>query len=115
MPDETYLEACPPPWQAFPYIAAGDLVQHMKQGAAEHWLQNVWRPFWSGLSAEQKDVYLKHWSASPQWRDALEVFVDDPSLDLEADARESKEYLAQWRETTSQRPSFWRRLLRRSR
>ena len=87
-----------PPWVVFPHITPQDLSAHLTQGTAEQWFDHDWRPFWSGLSDDSKAQYLEHWHASPEWREALAFFFDSAeTLDVEADARESEAYLAQWR------------------
>lgn len=115
MTQPDYLTACPPPWEAFPEIQPDDLVAHLRQGAAEPWFDREWRPFWASLDGEQRELYLQHWSASLAWREAMSVFDVDPDLDLEADARESEEYLRDWAKRRANAAPWWRRLLQRKR
>jgi hypothetical protein len=113
MTEPDYLTA-PPPWKAFPEIQPDELVAHLRQGAAEPWFDQEWRPFWASLDEGQRERYLQHWSASPAWRDAMMVFDVDPDLDLEADARESEEYLRHLQEQQGHGAKpWWRRLLQR--
>lgn len=110
--DSDELKRMAPPWQVFPEISPDDLSAHTRQGRAETYFDEVWRPFWSALSAAEKTEYFDHWAATPAWREAMSLFDIDPDLDLEADARESEAYLAEHRRTADQRP-LWKRLLRR--
>ncbi len=41
---------------------------------------------------DQKNAYLDHWQASPEWRGDLAFRLDHVGFDLEADARESAEW-----------------------
>ncbi|MDB4986628.1 MAG: hypothetical protein JWN04_1806 [Myxococcaceae bacterium] len=73
---------------------------------------NRTRPFWSALSNEQKERNLEHWKATPEWREAMQVFPIDPDFDAEGDARQSEHYLADMRRAREARvnKSFLRRL-----
>lgn len=103
-----------PPWIIFPEITPDDLSAHTRQGRAEPYFDEVWRPFWFSLSTEQKTEYLDHWWTSAAWRDAMSIFDVEPELYLEGDAREFEAYLAALREKqTAQGRSIWSRLLRR--
>jgi hypothetical protein len=83
-----------PPWIAFPQIVAHELVAYLKQGAPEVWFDQVWRPYWRSLDIAEKSAYLRHWNASPDWVDAINSAFDSPGdFDVDADARESAEYL----------------------
>jgi hypothetical protein len=95
MNEAAFLHQCPPPWKAFPQLTPDGLASHLKQGVTDAWFDQQWRPFWSGLSVEQKNEYLESWRATAEWRDALAFHFDDQSpVDLKADAAESEEYLA---------------------
>jgi len=108
-----FLNASPPPWQVFPEIVPTELEAYLKQGVTEAWFDQHWRPFWGSLTESQRARYLDHWSASPDWREALDIFTADPGVDLAADAAESEEYLTRWRAENPERPSLWRRLFKR--
>jgi hypothetical protein len=116
-PDESDFELFAPPWKVFPKMDPEDLPRHLTQGAAESYFDHAWRPFWNGLTPEQRRRYLAHWNASPAWLDALQIFERVSDLDLEADAAESDEYLKRWRgdKEASDRESIWKRLFRRNR
>ncbi|CAD5372741.1 conserved hypothetical protein [Rubrivivax sp. A210] len=111
----TSLHDTAPPWVAFPDMQAGALAQYTKQGATEAWFDQVWRPFWASLSAEQRQRYLELHRASPEWIAAIEsVCHGGAALDLEEDARESEAHLREWRAGRgSARPSWFDRLFRR--
>jgi hypothetical protein len=63
------FDACQPPWVVFPDIAPDELAAHLKQGAAEPWFDQVWRPFWSALTDLQRAQFLDRWQASSAWRE----------------------------------------------
>lgn len=72
--------AMPPPWVVFPRLRADDLPA--TQGAEEAWFDQIWRPFWSGLTDGMRHDYFEHWQATPDWRDAITFFfVTVPGLD----------------------------------
>jgi hypothetical protein len=105
-----------PPWIVFPHIPAAELAVHSRQGAAEPWLDAEFRPFWQSLDETQRSRYFDDWNATPEWRDAIEaVFGEDPGFDVEADARESAEYLKALREEKAapQSASLLSRLFRK--
>jgi hypothetical protein len=101
----------------FPFINPDELPQHLKQGIAEPWFDQAWRPFWNGLTDEQKQQYLDHWRASPQWRDAI-GFVFGTLYEMAAegaedDAAEMARWEARWAERRRSRPAkrpLWSRL-----
>ena len=98
-----FLESVQPPWVVLPHIAPQDLASHTRQGAAEPWFDQDWRPFWTSLTAGQREQYLDKWKATPEWREAIAaVFEVDPDLDLAEDARESEQHLREWK--AEQRP-----------
>jgi hypothetical protein len=109
---ESFLNRCPPPWQEFPAVEPQVLARYLTQGETEWWFDEVWRPFWGALSSEQKELYLEHWKATPEWREAMQVFEVDPDFDAGADARESEHYLAEMRRAREAqgKPSFLKRL-----
>lgn len=101
-----------PPWVAFPEMQPHAFSQYLKQGATEAWFDQVWRPFWSSLSAEEKQRYLERHQASPQWAAAIKFVCDaDATVDLEADARESAAHLHAWRASRRKKRSWIKRLL----
>jgi hypothetical protein len=71
MDASSFLHGCEPPWLVFPSIDPAELSQHLKQGVAEPWFDQRWRPFWASLDAEQRQQYLDFWMARPAWRDAI--------------------------------------------
>jgi hypothetical protein len=98
MSELDFLKSCEPPWVVFPAIQPEELSRYLKQGVTEAWFDQQWRPFWSRLPLEQQQKYLDHWHATAEWRKAITFyFGTDPAFDIEADARESEEYLKQWR------------------
>lgn len=108
------FETCQPPWVVFPDIAPDELSVHLKQGAAEPWFDQVWRPFWSGLTALERAQFLDHWQASPAWREAIAFHFDgQEKVDLAADGAESERYLDAFRRGRAPKRSFLDRLLRR--
>ena len=113
----SFLDACRPPCVVFPRLDPRELAGHLRQGVGEVYFFEHWRPFWSSLDAAQRARYLEHWRAEPAWRTALAFhFDDDPSLDAEADVRESEEQLARHRQQRAARAAeapWWRRLFRR--
>jgi hypothetical protein len=113
--DEDEFERVIPPWKVFSEISPSDVSAHTRQGRAEPYFDEIWRPFWTSLSPTQRTAYLDHWHATPAWRDAMSIFDRDSDLDLEADACESEAYLAELRRrrATEARPPFWTRLLGR--
>lgn len=96
-----------PPWIAFERLPAERFHSSARQGLVEVWFDNVWQPFWSELSRQDKDAYLDHWKAPDDWRKALDLFEWEP-FDMEQDARESEAYLAKFREQHPPRP-WWKR------
>jgi hypothetical protein len=114
VPAQDFLDACPPPWKAFPDIPPEDLVAYLKQGLTEAWFDQRWRPFWSSLNDEQREQYLRHWSASPAWRDALSVFSAHEGIDLATEWQEFEQELRQRDSQSLPKTSFWQRLWRRS-
>lgn len=81
----------PPPWQLFPDMQPWQVAA--RQGVQEAWVDQVWRPFWAGLSPTQRDAYLAHWQASEPWQQAIRsTFEADPGFDAAADLAESLRY-----------------------
>ena len=113
MSESGFVRACQPPWLVFPDLDPDELSRHLKQGVAEPWFDQQWRPFWSRLSPLQKEQYLDFWTASPDWRAALAfAFDQDGAFDAEADVRESAEYLQQRRSNGMDKRSVWDRFFR---
>jgi hypothetical protein len=56
----------PPPWVAFP---KSHPFGGFNQGTNEYWMRDAWGPFWSALSAEEREDYLTRHDAPPAWRD----------------------------------------------
>ena len=84
----------PPPWRIFPDIEPEDLSVYLKQGASEISFDEVWRPFWRSLSADQRDDYLSRWQASESWCGAILFFFDQEwERDIDTDAAESEQPL----------------------
>ncbi|WP_241163344.1 hypothetical protein [Ralstonia solanacearum] len=104
-----------PPWVVFPFIKPDELAMHVRQGIAEPWFDQVWRPYWASLTATQRAGYLDAWQASPEWRDAIAfVFEAFSDLDIEQDAKESEEYLRKQGELPAEKKrSLFRRLFKR--
>jgi len=50
-------QAVPPPWIAFP----GAEPWSFKQGVNEAWMNQVFLPFWRGLTPEARCAYLDAW------------------------------------------------------
>lgn len=113
-----YWRKNPPPWKAFPAMEPLELMT-ANQGAQEAWLIQQWWPFWSPLSPADRVSYLHEWGASAEWVDELNSitsFIEDPDLDLEADAAESEIYLARLHEeraAAAKNQSWWSRLFNR--
>jgi hypothetical protein len=106
-----FVDECRPPWVVFPDIDPRELAGHLRQGAAEAYFVHHWGPFWGSLTAHQRALYLDHWQASPEWRDAVRFhFDEDPSVDTAAGVRESEEHLARHRAQRAKKP-WWRRLI----
>ena len=60
------------PWVAFPNTCGGI---GWTQGENEAWMRDAWRPFWLGLSEDDRKSYLKRWKANSMWGEYL---LDDP-------------------------------------
>lgn len=89
-----------PPWLVFPRMKPMEVAA--TQGLEEAWVDQVWRPFWAGLSTGQRAIYLDHWQATRDWRDALRLVFEVPAdFDVEADAAESQAWLAERRDEGS--------------
>lgn len=58
-----------PPWRAFPLLSPESTG--WRQGEGQHWLDLAWRPFWHGLSPEERASYLERWPHSPDWEQVL--------------------------------------------
>ena len=58
-----------PPWRAFPLLSPESMG--WRQGEGQHWLELAWRPFWSGLSPDERARYLERWPYSPDWAEML--------------------------------------------
>jgi hypothetical protein len=109
-----FLRESEPPWVVFPHLVPDELASHLKQGVAEPWFDQVWRPLWSRLSASERAEYLDHWNASPEWREAIRFSFDDQEkVDLVADAAESERELEEFRRARTRPRSFLDRLFRR--
>lgn len=109
------LTRCPPPWRVFPQIDPQTLPVHLRQGEAEPWFDQQWRPFWATLTAEQKVQYLDHWQASPDWRAAIAFHFDHTwAADAATDAAESSQHQEQLRQTRA-KPSLLARWFGRKR
>lgn len=110
---DDFLNACPPPWQVFPKLPPEDLEAYLKQGHTEAWFDQVWKPFWTSLSEEQREQYLGHWSATPEWRDAMYIFTLHEEIDLKAEWAEFEERSRQRRAEEQPKVSLWKRLFGR--
>lgn len=109
-----FLEQCEPPWVAFRQLQVEELASHLKQGTAEPWFDQKWRPFWASLSSSERRQYLDHWQATPEWREALRFFFEEtPDFDAEADLAESEKHLEEFRRRKP-KSSLFDRLFRRS-
>jgi hypothetical protein len=115
MSESQFLDDCQPPWIVFPRLDPDELSRHLKQGVAEPWFDQNWRPFWSSLSQEQRAEYLDHWHAPQDWRDAVRFFFEEQSkVDPAIDAAESDHYLEEFRRSRTSKRSLLDRLFRRS-
>jgi|SRR3954447_12692320 hypothetical protein len=115
MGNPEFVDGCEPPWIAFPRLDPDELSRHLKQGVAEPWFDQKWRPFWSALSETQRLQYLDHWKASAQWRDAIHFFFEESSdVDAQTDAAESERYLEELRRKRGGKRSLLDRIFRRS-
>lgn len=84
-----------------------------RQGLEEVWVDQVWRPHWSTLTPQQRDAYLAHWQANPEWQYAIHATFDpDPEFDPVADLAESLQYQAEHCEAQA-RPGGLRQWLKR--
>ncbi|BCL86722.1 hypothetical protein ACNRBV_10205 [Ralstonia pseudosolanacearum] len=104
-----------PPWVVFPQIKPEELALHVRQGVAEPWFDQEWRPYWASLTPMQRASYLDAWHASPEWREAIAfVFEAFADLDVDQDAKESKEYLRKQGGLPAEKKcSLFRRLFKR--
>jgi hypothetical protein len=59
----------PPPWLVFPH--ADPLTLGSLQGSMEYWWDWLFSPFWNTLDAEDREIYLKRYSANQDWGDFL--------------------------------------------
>jgi len=110
-----YPDAPQPPWIVFPHIKPDELAVHVRQGVAEPWFDQEWRPFWTSLTSTQRSRYLDDWQASSEWRAAIAfVFESFSEQDIDQDAKESQAYLKTRGETAQKikRPLL-KRLFRR--
>jgi hypothetical protein len=115
MSSPQFIHECQPPWVVFPQLNPDELSRHLKQGAAEPWFDQEWRPFWSSLSEAQRAEYLSYWRAPSKWREAIRFFFEElPHIDQQADATESEHYLEEFRRRRTKKLSFLARLFRRS-
>jgi len=108
-----FLDQCRPPWVVFPDLDPSQLVGYLRQGVTEAYFFNHWRPFWNSLDDGQRTLYLDHWQASAEWREALAFhFEEEPGFDAEADVRESEDHQRRRTEeaTRDRRKSWWARL-----
>ncbi|MEQ6351819.1 hypothetical protein [Ralstonia pseudosolanacearum] len=115
MPTDDLAKTPEPPWVVFPHIKPEELALHVRQGVAEPWFDQEWRPYWASLTPMQQASYLDAWHASPEWREAIAfVFEAFSDLDIDQDAKESEEYLrVQARRPQKKKRSFLSRLFRR--
>lgn len=66
-----------PPWRQYPKSEA--YWGGWRQGASEDWLINTWLPFWQGLSAEARLVYLaENPPPDEDWKNQLLLFWSQP-------------------------------------
>jgi hypothetical protein len=66
--------AVEPPWVVFPKLSPDDLP--VNQGEAEPWFDQIWRPFWQQLTADQRAAYHAHWKSTDAWRDSIRFFFE---------------------------------------
>lgn len=102
-----------PPWKVFPDMTPWQVAA--RQGLQETWVDEVWRPFWAGLTPAQRDAYFARWQASEEWQKAIRAtFEPDPDFDAEADLAESERYLAERRAAESEaEPVGWKQRIGR--
>lgn len=62
-----------PLWVAFPDMEPINLTD--TQGLYDY-VNTVWADFWMPLTPEQRNDYLKHWEASPEWVEALSFWSE---------------------------------------
>lgn len=63
-----------PPWRAFPTYSPE--TSGWRQGTGEYWWNAAWTPFWSRLSAADKQRYIERWNAPLDWVDRLTLTLD---------------------------------------
>ena len=82
--DEEEIE---PPWIAFPNSSP---IHGWNQGYQQEWKNNVWLPFWRGMTEAEREDYLNRRQASSEWRETLTVYwVADLSESSERETRTS--------------------------
>ncbi len=53
-----------------------------RQGRGDFWLQEIWGPFWSGLSNDEREKYLERWQPpDDEWYEYITArwWVDSPT------------------------------------
>lgn len=58
-----------PPWRKYP--GEETFWGGWRQGHSEAWLKDIWLPFWSSLTHEDRLAYLEKWNAPDQWREHI--------------------------------------------
>lgn len=99
-----------PPWRAFPDVPPIEVLT-ATQGVQELWLDQVWRPFWTSMTPEQRNDYLDRWNATREWRDTLEHFPAR-DFDPDQDAADSESHLQAQQRTRPRKISLLSRLWR---
>ncbi len=62
-----------PPWERHPGFTPADPFWRQ---SGEHWLNDVWRPFFDGLTEQEQRSYRTLWTVPAEWWD----FYLDPGF-----------------------------------
>lgn len=61
-----------PPWIVFPNSSP---IYGWNQGGNEYWKTNVWMPFWTAMSEDERESYLEKWQPPDEdWRETITVY-----------------------------------------
>ncbi len=80
------MAEAPPPWIVFPDLHPNDPAT---QGVEEAYIDLEWLPFWRSLGDQQREDYLRRWTATVEWREVIAERFEPESFDVEDDARDS--------------------------
>ena len=67
-------EEVAPPWEKYPNYPPADTFWRQ---AGEHYLKEIWRPYYDSLLAAKQKEYLKKWNVPDVWQ----MFYFDPNFD----------------------------------